>query len=187
MTATALKHRSKPLRFYNSIHSNMTFEQVFKNLSNFIKQAPCNTYRLSIGTDSQVNKHTVFITAIHLHRVGRGAIGFITKQVLRRPIRSLREKIYYETSKTLEISSYFTPERIDNLIDSILKSKDNPGDIRFEFHLDVGTHGPTKELISEMVAMASATIFEPKIKPESYAASSYANRYTKHSRVNSVK
>ncbi|NLJ41543.1 MAG: hypothetical protein GX352_08045, partial [Clostridiales bacterium] len=52
--------------------------------------------------------------------------------------------------------------------------------IHFEFHLDVGTKGPTRELIGEMVAMAKGTGFEPKIKPESYAASCYANRYTKN-------
>jgi predicted RNase H-related nuclease YkuK (DUF458 family) len=51
--------------------------------------------------------------------------------------------------------------------------------LHFEFHIDVGTIGPTRELINEMVAMANSTGFEPKIKPESYAASCYANRYTK--------
>ena len=53
-----------------------------------------------------------------------------------------------------------------------------PGDIHFEFHIDVGTVGPTRELINEMVAMANGTDLNQN-KAESYAASCYANRYTK--------
>lgn len=166
--------------FRNSIYNNLTLEHVYELLVRFMRQAPHNEYRLSIGTDSQVGFHeTVFVTAIHLHKVGRGATGFFTTQIFPRPIHSLREKIYYETSKTLELASWFTGEKMDKMVECILTTMGRPGDIHFEFHLDVGTAGPTKELISEMVAMASGTGFEPKIKPESYAASCYADRYTK--------
>ncbi len=170
-----------PMVFCNSIYRDLSIDGVYDQLIQFMKQAPHNEYRLSIGTDSQVGRATVFVTAIHLHRVGRGAIGYITKQILPRPIKSLREKIYYETSKTLELASWFTPERIDGLVACILSARDVVGDIEFEFHLDVGTKGATRELIGEMMAMAKGTAFEPKIKPDSYAASSYANRYTKSS------
>ena len=166
--------------FRNSLHQDLTLDQVYEMLVTFLRHAPHNEYRLSIGTDSQVGKNeTVFVTAIHLHRVGRGATGFFATQIFPRAIRSLREKIYYETSKTLEIASWFTDEKMDHMIECILTTMGRPGDIHFEFHLDVGTAGPTRELISEMVAMARSTGFEPKIKPESYAASCYANRYTK--------
>jgi len=166
--------------FRNSLYKDLPIDQVYEILLNLIRQAPHSEYRLSIGTDSQVGrKETVFVTAIHLHRVGRGAIGFFTTEILPRPILSLREKIYYETSKTLELASWFTEEKMDLMMECILTTMGKPGDIHFEFHLDIGTSGPTRELISEMVAMAKSTGFEPKIKPESYAASCYANRYTK--------
>lgn len=166
--------------FRNSLYKDLTINQVYEILLSLIKQAPHSEYRLSIGTDSQVGKReTVFVTAIHLHRIGRGAIGFFTTETFPRPILSLREKIYYETSKTLELASWFTEEKMDLMVECILSTMGRPGDIHFEFHLDIGTSGPTKELISEMVAMAKSTGFEPKIKPESYAASCYANRYTK--------
>jgi predicted RNase H-related nuclease YkuK (DUF458 family) len=174
------------LLFQNSSSKNLTFEQVYKQIIKFISQAPYHEYRLSIGSDSQVGRHTVFVTAIHIHRIGRGAIGFITKQVLPRPIHSLREKIYYETSRTIEIASLFTPQKIEGILDSFLNYQGSHGDICFEFHLDVGTAGATKDLIAEMVAMASSTMFEPKIKPESYTASCYADRYTKDSAIRIV-
>ncbi|HZJ83877.1 MAG TPA: ribonuclease H-like YkuK family protein [Clostridia bacterium] len=171
----------KDALFQNSRHGGLTLDEVYEVLINFISQDPHNEYRLSIGADSQVGSNqTVFVTAIHLHRIGRGAIGFFTTQILPRAILSLREKIYYETSKTLEIAAWFTPDKMDRMIDCILTTMGRPGDIHFEFHLDVGTAGPTRELINEMVSIASGTGFEPKIKPESYAASSYANRYTKN-------
>lgn len=170
----------KELLFRNSMHRDLSLDRVYEMLISFLRQAPHNEYRLSIGTDSQVGSaETVFVTAIHLHKIGRGATGFVTSQIIPRPIRSLGEKIFYETSKTLELASWFTDERMDKLVECILTTMGRPGDIHFEFHLDVGTVGPTRELISEMVAMANGTGFEPKIKPESFAASSYANRYTK--------
>lgn len=165
----------------------MTFEQVYNHILDFIVQSPYAEYRLSIGTDSQVSKQTNFVTAIHLHRIGRGAIGFVTRHVMARPIHSLREKIFYETSKTMEVASFFTPEKLDGILEVLLSPSSTYGDIHFEFHLDIGVKGATRDLISEMVAMASATPFEPKIKPESYAASSYANRYTKHSNLTHIK
>ena len=67
---------------------------------------------------------------------------------------------------------------MDLMVECILTTMGRPGDIHFEFHLDIGTSGPTRELIGEMVSIARGTGFEPKIKPESYAATCYAT-YTK--------
>jgi len=156
----------------------MSFEQTYNRLVDFIKVDPYQEYRLSIGTDSQVSKKTVFVTAIHLHRIGKGAIGFINEIIVPRRIESLREKIFKETSLTLEVASMFTPERLEYLC-GLLVGTNNCGDICFEFHIDVGTSGATRSLIKEMVTMAKGTLFVPKIKPESYAASCYANKYTK--------
>ncbi len=166
------------LQFSNIKYKRISFDEVCYHLLTFIKKMPNYHYKLSVGSDSQVNsKYTLLVSAIHLHRVGRGATGFITKQMIPRPIYSLREKIFYETSFTMRIAYMFTPEIINSFIEPIINTK--YGDINFEFHLDVGVNGPTKNLISEMVAMADIYPFEPKIKPESYAASSYANKHTK--------
>ncbi|HZJ56799.1 MAG TPA: ribonuclease H-like YkuK family protein, partial [Clostridia bacterium] len=63
--------------FRNSVHQGLTLDQVYELLLGFLRRAPHNEYRLSIGTDSQVGADkTVFVTAIHLHKVGRGATGF---------------------------------------------------------------------------------------------------------------
>ena len=72
--------------FQNTRQKGLSFEEVYLQLTHFIREDPMYQYRLSIGTDSQVTRTTVFATAIHLHRVGRGAIGFITSQHVPRPI-----------------------------------------------------------------------------------------------------
>ena len=64
-------------------------------MKDFIQKDPRSVYVLSIGTDSQVNQNiTRFMTAIHLHRIGKGAWGCLTQQVLNRPVQSLREKFH---------------------------------------------------------------------------------------------
>ena len=48
----------------------------------------------------------------------------------------------------------------------------------FEIHADIGENGETKAMIQEVVGMIRAHNFEAKTKPESYAASKVADRYT---------
>ena len=52
-------------------------------------------------------------------------------------------------------------------------------DLNVEIHLDVGKNGPTGELIREVVGMVTGSGFDAKIKPDSYGASTVADKYTK--------
>ncbi len=153
----------------------MTFDEVYDEIIKFIKDDSNCSYRISIGTDSQVGNRSLFVSCIHVHRVGRGAVGFLHKSIMQRPVVSLREKIYLETCASLQLAYLFDDKmirRIQNIV------TDNKG-VSFEFHLDIGTGGKTKKLINEMVSMVKGLNFIPKIKPDSYCASSFADRYTK--------
>ncbi|OIJ11216.1 hypothetical protein BKP37_16335 [Anaerobacillus alkalilacustris] len=168
------------LLFYNTSTAEMTFDEVFDHLLQFIKRDPTATYRLAVGTDSQVHQHgTKFITSIHLHRVGKGAWGCLKKVMLPRRITSLKEKIYLETMYSQEVASKFTEEHISTMIDFLIPYSDEGADFIFEIHLDIGKKGKTKYFIEEMTEQIWALGVQPKIKPNSYAASSYANKYTK--------
>lgn len=151
----------------------MTFSDVFDDVISFIKGDINCSYRISVGTDSQVRTSTVFVTCIHVHRVGKGAIGFLHKCSINRAIRNLREKVYMETCASLQLAYLFDNDKIRR-IKSLLGNK-----VTFEFHIDVGTKGPTKTLINEMVGMVKGLSFIPKIKPDSYCASCFADKYTK--------
>ncbi|QOR33963.1 ribonuclease H-like YkuK family protein [Clostridium sp. 'deep sea'] len=165
-------------RFSSINTSNQSFKQVISKIIKFINEAPEYHYKLSIGSDSQsrMNK-SLLVTAIHVHRIGKGAIGFITNQKINRNFNSLREKIYRETIATLELANMFTAEVMQALLTPFITSI--KGDINFEFHLDIGKKGATRSLISEMISIVKATPFKPTIKPDSYTASAYANKHTK--------
>ncbi len=151
----------------------MSFNEVYNEIIRFISSDTNSSYRISIGTDSQVGNRTVFVACIHVHRVGKGAIGFLHKSEIPRRVNSLREKIYMETCVTLQLAYLFDDEKIKRIC-KMLGPK-----VSFEFHIDIGTKGKTKTLINEMIGMVQGLNFVPKIKPDSYCASSLADRYTK--------
>jgi len=157
---------------------NMTFEEVCRDIIDFIKADTDSSYRISIGTDSQVGSKTVFVSCIIIHRIGKGAIGFLHKHDIPRPVTNLREKIYLETCASLQLAYLFDEARMNRISTAVGPNGRNNG-ITFELHIDIGTKGPTKSLINEMVAMVKGLNFVPKIKPESYCASTFADKYTK--------
>ena len=56
---------------------------------------------------------------------------------------------------------------------------DSLPDYQFRYiHADVGEKGQTQEMIKEVTGIIRGNGFEPKIKPESFAASNVADRYT---------
>lgn len=138
----------------------------------FIQKDPQAFYRIVIGSDSQAkrqNGHSGcdFVTAIIIHRVGKGAIYFWRKvKQFRRPL--LREKIYTETLMSLEVAEKLVPG-----VRSVLQ------DIHYdlEIHIDVGPVGPTREMIKEVVGMVSGNGYVAKTKPDSWGASSVADRH----------
>lgn len=174
--------------FKNLRSSKLTFLEVYNEILQFIAVDKESSYKISIGTDSQVAASTVFVSCIHIHRVGKGAIGFLHRNEMTRPVRSLREKIYLETCASLQIAYLFEGERIDRIKRAVGSSPvlsgagsgavGNKG-VTFEFHIDVGNKGQTRTLINEMVGMVQGLDFIPRIKPDSYCASCFADRYTK--------
>ncbi|WP_353855952.1 ribonuclease H-like YkuK family protein [Bacillus sp. Bos-x628] len=166
--------------FYNLTEDHLAFSDVIIRMKDFILKDPRSVYVLSIGTDSQVNqKVTKFMTAVHLHRIGKGAWGCLTQEVVSRPVQSLREKISLETAFSQKVCADILDGPLTELTDLLLPFAEEGADLRFEVHLDIGKKGSTKELIQEMTGMITAMGIEAKIKPDSYAAFCYANRYTK--------
>ncbi|MCX7747876.1 MAG: ribonuclease H-like YkuK family protein [Clostridia bacterium] len=164
--------------FRNLKNETFSFEGVFEAILDFMKADTESSYKISVGTDSQVSTSSVFVTCIHVHRIGKGAIGFLHKSEVKRPIRNLREKIYLETCASLQLAYLFDDDRIKRICNIVGKNERSKA-VDFEFHIDVGTKGQTKGLISEMVGMVKGLSFVPKIKPDSFCASSFADRFTK--------
>src|SRR5690554_4324911 len=93
------------MRFSSPSLGNVTIEQVFKDINTFINQNPHDQFKIVVGTDSMTKQETLFVSAIVVHRLGKGARYYYRKEQ-RRHINSLRQKIFYETALSLEISTH---------------------------------------------------------------------------------
>lgn len=159
--------------FYSPSKGSLTVGKMLKEISFFVSEDPGSFYSLVIGTDSQIKNingkaECDFVTAIVIHRKGKGARYFWKKEkIYRAPV--LREKIYTETTKSLETAHELVPE-IRRLI--------SPSKYDFEIHIDVGPLGKTREMIREVVGMVNGNGFTAKTKPESWGASSVADKHT---------
>ena len=168
--------------FQNLQERNMTFDQVFERVLKFMTRKPNGNYKLMVGTDSQVHVNwTIFITGIVIQNEGKGAWACIRKSIVPRKMLHLHERISYETSLTEEIVYKFTEEHKNRMIDIVLPHIYKGATFTMEGHLDIGSgkRNKTREFVQEMVARLESIGVEPKIKPDAFVASSYANRFTK--------
>lgn len=168
--------------FQNLQEQNMTFDQVFERILKFMNRKPNGNYKLMVGTDSQVHMdRTIFITGIVIQNEGKGAWACIRKSIVPRKMLHLHERISYETSLTEEIVYQFTEEHKNRMIDIVLPHIYKGATFTMEGHLDIGSgkRNKTREFVQEMVSRLETIGVEPKIKPEAFVASSYANRFTK--------
>lgn len=157
--------------FHNPSLGQLGFAQVIQEIKTYLEEAPDLRYRLVIGTDSQTkNKEVGFVTAIVVHRIGFGGRYFWQKKKIDN-IQSLRHKIYTETTLSLNLATVFVPKLKDALNGKTLSYD-------LEIHIDVGERGETREMIKEVVGMVSGNGFKAKTKPESYGASTIADKHT---------
>lgn len=156
------------MTFISPTKGSLSFEAMFEDIMAFMEQSPKDNYRLIVGTDSQLRDDTCFVTAIIVHREGKGARYYYQKR-RQHKLTSLRHRIFFEASLSLGIASRIA-ERL---------SKTGPSKLNVEIHLDIGQKGETRELIREIVGMITGSGFDAKIKPESYGASKVADKYTK--------
>ena len=142
-------------------------------IKSFVESDSSSFYSLVIGTDSQSRRingvaEINFVTAVVIYRKGKGAKYFWRKvKVIKKPV--LRDRIYTETLMSLDAAEKIVPE-IRKLI--------TPSKYDLEIHIDVGSLGPTREMIREVVGIVNGNGYVAKTKPDSWGASSVADKYT---------
>ena len=156
--------------FTSPSKGQVSFEQMFEDLVSYSNEFPDDSYKLIIGTDSHsfLNESVIFVTAVVVHRIGKGGRFYYHKQ--KKPYMvSLRQRIYYETFLSLEVATRITEQLAQN------------GDCRLnvEIHLDVGEKGDTRDIIKEVVGMVIGSGYQAFIKPDSFGATTVADRFTK--------
>lgn len=150
----------------------MLATEMVSEIAGFVDEEPSSFYSLVIGTDSQTRRtngktEIDFVTAVIVYRKGKGARYFWKKR-REKFVPVLRDKIYTETLMSLDVAQKIVPD-IRKLI--------SPGKYDLEIHIDVGPLGPTREMIREVVGMVNGNGFKAKTKPDSWGASSVADKH----------
>ncbi|MBI2582820.1 ribonuclease H-like YkuK family protein, partial [Candidatus Azambacteria bacterium] len=142
----------------------MTLPEVVGELRAYMNEVPEASYRVIIGTDSN-HRGVDFVTAIVVHRVGKGGRYFWRRETKTKPF-VLRTRIWEEALMSLHVAQALTAEL----------GAENHVVSKPTIHVDIGENGPTRAMIQEVVGMIRGNGFPVYIKPESYAASTVADR-----------
>lgn len=146
----------------------LSLKRVIHELLCFINEEKNRNYKIIIGTDSSGRNNDEkidFVTALVIHRIGKGGRYFWARNY-KNNLNTLRQRIYQEVAFSLELAQ----ELIKNFEPEKLKQN-------LEIHIDVGQNGQTREMIKEVVGMVRGSGFNYRIKPESYAASTVADKH----------
>lgn len=164
--------KAKNRIFVSPTRGEVSSSKMIKEIADFVDEEPGSFYRLIIGTDSQTRRNNGkseinYVTAVVVHRIGKGA-RYYWKKEKKNKIPVLRDKIYTETLMSLDVAREIVP----NLREAI-----SPTKYDFEIHIDVGPLGPTRAMIKEVVGMVNGSGFEARTKPDSWGASSVADKH----------
>ena len=142
------------------------------DLVSFMADEPEESYVVGVGTDSKIYADKiVFVTAIFIHRVGKGARYFYNRFYVK-SIMSLEERMYQEANLSL-----FVSQELSEILSSAILSLDMT-EYRFEIHVDVGMNGDTRKVVKQIVGWLESCGFIVKSKPKAPCASTVADKYT---------
>lgn len=141
----------------------VSFGQMATTIVDTIRDFPKDRFSIVVGSDSEAGETVEFVTAVVLHRIGRGARYFYARHTEKK-YPALRPRIWQEV-----VFSLRTAQKLRDMLG--LEATKN-----VEVHIDVGVNGPTKVLINEVVGMVRGSGFIARIKPEAYAAAAVADR-----------
>lgn len=152
-------------------YGEVSFQEMVSLIKAYVAQDSNAEYVIAVGTDSQNSSYTKVPVTVGIHKiknkVGRGGIYFFEIQKIKM-ISNIRQKIFYETNLSIELAL-----KLSNLFE-----KSN-FPYKIVIHADIGYNGPTSQYVAEITGWVRACGFQCIVKPDSYMASSVANRLSK--------
>ncbi len=165
------------LEFYNINKGDLSRHEMVEEIVSYINQKPECFYDIIVGCDSSSEDNPIFPIVLVILRVGAGGRFFVKKVRFEpnpgrfiHPHQRIIQEVMLSCEMALELREMIT-QRIEKL-------EIKP---RYQFryiHADVGERGQTRTMIHEVVGVINGNGFEAKIKPDSYAASVVADRFT---------
>mgnify|MGYP000247523572 CR=1 FL=1 len=159
--------------FYNPTKGNLKIKEVIEELFKYISEKPEKFYDIIVGCDSSSGEDPHFPVVVVILRIGEGGRFFLKKVAYKgRKFYNWKQRILEEVFLSCQLALYLRDNFEKNIRDK---------DFRYQFryiHADIGENGGTKDMIKEVIGLIKGNGFEPKIKPESYVASTVADRYS---------
>lgn len=163
--------------FYNQTCGNLTFNGTIKEIIKYLKEKKEKSYEIIVGCDSPSQEEPTFPAVIVVLKKGEGGRFFLKKiHYKERKFYNYHQRILEEVLLSIELALCLR----DSLEKEISLDKEKES-LKYQFryiHADVGERGQTKDMVREIIGLIRGNGFEPKIKPESFAASVVADRYT---------
>jgi len=152
-------------KIIRDFHAN---EFSYNDVLQIIIQYDKDGYNFFIGTDSQIIKKKIsIVTCICCHKEGGGdnKIFYIKERINRKDYSSLRARMLLEAYRSIEVAMEIEPYANNKL----------------SVHLDVGDTKKSKTSLfhRELEFLVQSQGYECEIKPNSWAASSVADRMAK--------
>jgi len=161
--------------FFNPTKGNLNIEEVINELLSYISEKPEKLYDVIVGCDSSSGEEPHFPLAVVVLRKGEGGRFFLKKiSYKNRKFYNWKSRILEEVMLSCE-AALFLREILERKIKSF------PNNLNYQFryiHADIGENGATKDMIKEVVGLIRGNGFEPQIKPESFVASTVADRFS---------
>src|SRR3990167_11091040 len=172
-----------PKNFTSPTHGQMSWEDALAKMAWFMDLDREASYAVIIGTDSEaVNGESDFVSAIIVHKKGRGGVYFWGRQKIKN-LYSMKQRIWQEATISLALAQRVVDDfakmgMFDPSMDSGQVASNGFGTgLNLEIHVDIGPNGPTRELIADIVGMIRANGFKVATKPSSWGASTVADRH----------
>jgi len=173
--------------FYNPTRGNLTFQKVIQEIIEWMKEKPGKFYDIIVGCDSSSGEEPNFPVVIVILRKGEGGRFFLRRiKYKNKRFFNWHQRILEEVLLSCDLALVLREELIKGIGKFFRSSSNfstfNKGKkLNYQFryiHADVGAGGATKDMIKEVVGLIRGNGFEPKIKPEAYAASIVADRFS---------
>ena len=162
--------------FKSKTYGDLELEQVPEKLLDYYNKMKeyDSPFEIVVGTDSQNFDATKIVSVIVMTCKGHGGI-FFYDVTIQNKINDVRTKLFIETELSLKLAT-----SLINILESE-KYSDLYLNTNFAIHVDADAsdNGKTKALIPELIGWIKASGFECEVKPDSYAASSVADKLSK--------
>lgn len=161
--------------FFNPTKGDLTIEGVVEEIINYISEKPDNFYDIIVGCDSSSSEEPMFPLAVVVLRTGEGGRFFLQRVFYKdRKFYNWKQRILEEVFLSCQLALHLRESFSEKM-----KLRDNVLNYQFRYiHADVGEKGQTKDMVKEVTGLILGNGFEPKIKPESFAASNVADRFS---------